>query len=363
MITIPFLDLKQQYNNIKPEIDEAIGRVVNSQFFVLGPELEAFEKEFARYLGCKYVVGVNSGTDGLKLALLALGVEKGDEVITTPFSFVATTLAITEAGATPVFVDIDPLTYNIDPAGIEKKITSRTKAILPVHLYGAPCDMEAIMAIARGHKLAVVEDACQAHGAKIKTRFAGAFGDVGVFSFYPGKNLGAYGDGGAVCTDNENLYQKLLALRNYGQRVKYHHDTLGVNSRLDELQAAVLRVKLKYLDRWNAGRNLLASRYREGLKRYKVQKIRADDFSCYHLFVLESERRQELIKYLEEHGAQTLIHYPIPIHLQKCYKYLGLRVGDFPESEKAANRVISLPMYPELDKKLQDDVIKLLNAF
>lgn len=363
MTKVPFLDLKAQYKGIKPEVDEATGRVLSSQHFILGSELEAFEKEFAEYLGCKYVVGVNSGTDGLKLALLALGVGKGDEVITTPFSFVATTLAITEVGAIPIFVDIDPATYQINPAGIEKKISNKTKAILPVDLYGAPCDMEAIMAIARGHKLAVVEDACQAHGAKIKNGFAGTFGDVGVFSFYPGKNLGAYGDGGAICTENENLYKKLLALRNYGQRVKYHHDTLGVNSRLDEIQAAILKVKLKYLNNWNKERNLVAQRYQEALKKYKLQQINSDFFSCYHLFVLESDRRDELIRYLGERGVQTLVHYPVPIHLQKCYEYLGYRPGDFPLSEKAANRIISLPIYPELEFDQQNYIIQLLNAF
>jgi len=360
-MNIPFLDLQRQYVQIKTEIDMAIGRVVNKQFFILGEGLALFEKEFALYLGSKYVVGVGSGTDALILALRALGIKKGDEVITQPNSFIATTLAITEIGATPIFVDVDPDSYQIDVILIESKITKKTKAILPVHLYGAPCEINKIMNIAKKHHLFVIEDACQSHGATLNGKMTGTFGDIGTFSFYPGKNLGAYGDGGALCTDNEDIYKKLLKLRNYGQTKKYFHDEIGVNTRLDEIQAAILRVKLKYLDRWNKKRNKVAQKYCEGLKIIKKQKIIEGGISNYHVFTVQAEKRDELIEHLKQKGINTIIHYPTPIHLQKCYEYLGYKIGAFPTTELISSEIISLPIYPELTIPEIEYVIDCLN--
>lgn len=362
-MNIPFLDLHRQYTQIKPEIDEAIKRVVDRQYFILGEELTAFEKEFADYLGAKYIVGVGSGTDALIFALRALGIGKGDEVITQPNSFIATTLAITELGATPVFVDVDPDTYQINVSQIESKITNKTKAILPVHLYGAPCEIESIVKIAKKHNLFVVEDSCQSHGATYRERKTGTFGDIGTFSFYPGKNLGAYGDGGALCTNNEEIYHKLLKLRNYGQSKKYFHDEIGLNSRLDEIQAAILRVKLKYLDSWNKKRNEVAQKYIKGLKNIKYQKIVQDGVSNYHIFIIQTQNRDELANHLKEKGINTLIHYPNPIHLQKCYKYLSHKIGDFPITEQLAREFQSLPMYPELKVVELTSSLRELNKF
>jgi len=362
-MNIPFLDLKAQYKNIKPEIDVAIKRVVDSQHFVLGQELEAFENEFAKYLGVKYVVGVNSGTDGLILALLSLGIGKGGEVITPANSFIATTTAIVQVGARPVIVDCDPDTYQIDVKQTEKAITKKTKAILPVHLYGAPAEIDKLCEIAKRNKLFLIEDACQAHGATFNNKKLGTFGDLGVFSFYPGKNLGAYGDAGAIVTNNKSLYEKLLKLRNHGQVKKYYHDSFGINSRLDEIQAAVLRVKLKYLDKWNKERNKVADNYNKSLRNYKTQQIIKNGKSCYHLFVLESGDRDKLQKYLADNGIHTLIHYPVPIHLQKAYEYLGYKKGNFPVAERIAKRIISLPIFPELANTEADFVIKKLLNF
>jgi len=362
-MNIPFLDLLRQYVQIKPEIDDAIKRVVNRQFFILGEELESFEKEFAVYLQSKYVVGVGSGTDTLILALRALGINKGDEVITQPNGFIATTLAITELGATPIFVDVDPDTYQIDIKQIESKITKKTKVILPVHLYGAPCEIEKLMKIAKKYNLYVVEDACQSHGATFNGKMTGTFGDIGTFSFYPGKNLGAYGDGGALCTNNEKIYKKLLKLRNYGQSKKYFHDEIGVNTRLDEIQAAILRIKLKYLDEWNEKRNQLAQKYCKGLNNVKKQKIINSSTSNYHIFTIQTKKRDKLAKYLKENGINTLIHYPIPIHQQKCYKYLGFKLGDFPITESLSSEIISLPIYPELRTDEIKDIIDKVNNF
>lgn len=360
---IPFLDLLLQYNQIQGEIKEAINSVLENQYFVLGSEGNSFEEEFANFLGAKFVVGVNSGTDALILSLRALGIGKGDEVITPTLSFIATTLAISEVGATPVFVDSDPNTYEIDVNQIESKINKKTKAILPVHLYGSPCCIERIMEIARKHKLYVIEDACQAHGAKVNKQTVGTFGDLAAFSFYPGKNLGAYGDGGAVCTNDKEIYSKLVSLRNYGQKVKYYHDEIGVNSRLDEIQAAVLRVKLKYLDQWNDLRWRIAQEYLKGLKNNKCQEVGPNYKSCYHLFVVESKKRSSLMSFLSQNGIDTLIHYPVPIHLQKCYKILGYKIGDFPVAEKLANSLLSLPMYPELSNEKVKWIIKQMNDY
>lgn len=350
-MNVPFLDLKKQFKPIKNEINKAIKRVLDRQFFILGPELINFELLFSKYLSSKYVVGVNSGTDGLILALQSIGISKGDEVITVPNSFIATTLAITQLGAKPIFVDIDPDTYQINANKIEMAITSKTKAILPVHLYGAPCQIDEIMRIAKKHHLYVIEDACQSHGATFNNKQVGTFGDIGVFSFYPGKNLGAYGDAGAICTNNKDLYERIKKLRNYGQKEKYYHSEIGINTRLDEIQAAVLSVKLKYLNQWNLQRNKIARLYIKGLSNVKTQKIYDYSKSCYHIFTIEVSNRDYIKRKLAEKGIQTLIHYPLPIHLQECYKYLGYKKDDFPYTESAANKILSIPIYPELSKE------------
>jgi dTDP-4-amino-4,6-dideoxygalactose transaminase len=362
-VNIPFLDLKSQYKTIAPKIDEAIKRVINSQIFVLGSELEAFEKEFARYLGIKYAVGVNSGTDALILSLLSLGISKGDEVITPANSFVATTAAIVQVGAKPILVDCDKDTYQIDINQVQASLTKKTKEILPVHLYGAPVQIDKLQKIAKKNKIFLIEDAAQAHGAVFKNKKLGTFGDLSIFSFYPGKNLGAYGDGGAIVTNNKKLYEKLLLLRNHGQSKKYFHDTFGLNTRLDEIQAAVLRVKLRNLNIWNKEKNIIAAKYVKTLKNYKTQKIIKFGKSNYYVFVIESDNREKLQKYLISNGINTLIHYPIPIHLQKGYKHLGYKKGDFPITEKISDRILSIPNYPELTSNQQDYIIDKLNKF
>ncbi len=362
-MNVPFLNLKEQYKSIKPEIDIAIRRVVDSQNFVLGKELESFEKEFSSYLGIKYAIGVNSGTDGLVLALLSLRIGTGDEVITPANSFIATTLAITQVGAKPVFVDCDPDTYQIDIKQVEEKINKKTKAILPVHLYGAPCEIGELKKIAKKYRLFLIEDACQAHGATLNNKKVGTFGDLGVFSFYPGKNLGAYGDSGAVVTNDKLLYEKLKRLRNYGQVKKYYHDDFGTNSRLDEIQAAVLRVKLKYLDHWNKKRSDIAKNYVKNINEYKTQKISKNGTSVYHLFIIEVDSREKAQNYLLKNGIETLVHYPVPIHLQKVYEYLGYKKGDFPISEMIAKRIISIPIYPELSVEEINYISEKVNSF
>lgn len=362
-MNISFVDLKSQYKSIEPEINVAIKRVVASQDFILGSELEAFEKEFAKYLGVRYVVGVNSGTDGLILSLLALGIGRGDEVITPANSYVATTTAIVFVGAKPILVDCDPNTYQVDVKKVEEAITKKTKAILPVHLYGAPAQLDKLREVSKRNKLFLIEDTCQAHGATFKDKKLGTFGDLGVFSFYPSKNLGAYGDGGALATNSRRLYEELLKLRNYGQVKKYHHDSFGINSRLDEIQAAVLSVKLKHLDKWNSERNIVANNYNSSLINQKTQTILENGTSSYYLFVIESKQRDELQKFLLEKGIHTLIHYPIPIHLQKAYSYLGYKKGDFPFTEKLAETILSIPMYSDLRKTYQDYISDTINKF
>lgn len=361
---VPFFDLKRQYSQISSEVDSSIKRVVDRQFFILGEELQQFEEEFTDYLGTKHVVGVNSGTDGLILALKALGVTEGDEVIMPTYSFIATGLAATWIGATPVFVDSDPDTFNIDATQIEKKITKRTKAILTVHMGGLPSNMDEILRIAKKHNLKVVEDACQAHGSEYKNKKAGTIGDLGVFSFYPSKNLGAYGDAGAICTNNKKLYGDLKLLRNYGQTKKYHHTKEGINTRLDEIQAAVLRVKLKYLDGWNEKRNKIADLYKEGLsKQFIYQVYGSTIYSNYYLFIILHKRRDTLAAYLNSEGIGTLIHYPVPMHLQETYKYLGYKEGDFPVAERICNQCISLPMFPELTYENVNYITDKINTF
>lgn len=361
---IPFVDLRREYQEIKEEINQAIQRVLESGWFILGEELKAFEKEFAEYLGVKHAVGVNSGSDALYLAIKALGIGNGDEVITVSHTFISTVDAITRNGAKPVFVDIDPETYTIDVNQIEEKITERTKAILPVHLYGHPADMDPIMEIAEKYDLYVIEDASQAHGAEYKGRKVGNIGHVGCFSFYPTKNLGAYGDAGAVVTNDVELAEKLRLLRNYGSPKKYHHDFIGVNSRLDEIQAAVLRVKLRHLDEWNEKRRKIAEEYNELLRDFDdvitpVEKEWAKH--VYHLYVIRHKERDKLQQYLLENGVRTQIHYPIPVHKQKAYT--AFRTSSLPITERISNETLSLPMHPWLRIDEIEKICYLIKRF
>ncbi len=349
---IPFVDLKTQYFSIKDEIDSAVLKVLASTQFVLGNEVKALEKEFADYCNADYGVAVNTGTSALHLALLAAGIGAGDEVITVPFTFVATTAAICYTGATPVFVDIDPVSYTIDVNQIEKAITERTKAILPVHLYGQPADMEPILDIARRHGLVVIEDAAQAHGAEYKGQRVGSIGDIGCFSFYPGKNLGAYGEGGMAVTNNPEYARTMGMLRDWGQESRYHHVLKGYNYRMDGIQGAILRVKLRYIEAWTEARRSHAAYYDELLKDSGVSTPTVMPYSrhVYHVYAVRSSQRDALQQSLQEMEIQTGIHYPIPVHLQQAYAELGYQAGDFPHSEAAAKEVLSLPMYAELSQ-------------
>lgn len=366
---IPILDLSQQYRVIKKEMNVALAKTMQRGDFILGKEEKLFEQEFAKLCGNKFAVGVNSGTDALFLALLSLGIGKKDEVIVPVFTYIASAFAVTFTGAKPVFVDINENTYNIDIEKIEKAITKNTKAIMPVHLYGQTADMKPILAIAKKHNLRVVEDAAQAHGAMYKTseknrKTAGTMGEIGCFSFYPTKNLGACGDGGMIITDDVNIYRKLLMLRDYGRISRYEHVTLGYNSRLDTVQAAILRIKLKYLKIWNEMRRKNASIYRRELKDAKniVLPYEADySYHVYHCFAARVKNRDKAISKLTEKGIGVLIHYPIPLHLQKVYENLGYKKGDFPVAEKVAKEIVSLPMYPYLKEtqiKFIADTIK-----
>lgn len=347
---IPFVDLKAQYNSIKDEIDTAVLKVLDSTQFVLGDEVTALEQEFAAYCGAESGIAVNTGTSALHLALLAAGVGPGDEVITVPFTFVATVAAIDYTGATPVFVDIDPVSYTIDVTQIEQAITERTKAILPVHLYGQPADMDPILEIARRHGLIVIEDAAQAHGAQYNGRSVGSIGDIGCFSFYPGKNLGAYGEGGMVVTSNPDYTRTMKMLRDWGQERRYHHVLKGYNYRMDGIQGAILRVKLRYLEQWTEARRTHAAEYDRLLLQTDVKTPIVMPYArhVYHVYALRSPERDNLQKALQDCGIQTGIHYPIPVHLQPAYLDLGYQVGAFPHAEQAAKEVFSLPMYPEL---------------
>ncbi|MFN6519086.1 MAG: DegT/DnrJ/EryC1/StrS family aminotransferase [Nostoc sp. CreGUA01] len=349
---IPFVDLKTQYSSIKDEIDSAVLKVLESTQFVLGNEVKALEKEFADYCNADYGIAVNTGTSALHLALLAAGIGAGDEVITVPFTFVATTAAICYTGATPVFVDINPVSYTIDVSQIEAAITERTKAILPVHLYGQPADMEPILDIARRHGLVVIEDAAQAHGAEYKGQRVGSIGDIGCFSFYPGKNLGAYGEGGMVVTNNPEYARTMGMLRDWGQESRYHHVLKGYNYRMDGIQGAILRVKLRYIEAWTEARRSHAAYYDELLKDSGVSTPTVMPYSrhVYHVYAVRSPQRDALQKSLQEVEIQTGIHYPIPVHLQQAYAELAYKAGDFPHSEAAAKEVLSLPMYAELSQ-------------
>ncbi len=379
--SIPLLDLKAQYATIREEIREALDRVIESQHFILGPEVEALEKEIASYSQCEFGIGVSSGTDALLVALMAIGLEPGDEVITTPYSFFATAGAIARLGGLPVFVDIDPLTYNIDPVAIEAAITEQTRAIIAVHLFGQMADMDPIMRIARGNRLDVIEDAAQAIGAEYKGRRAGSIGHLGCFSFFPSKNLGGFGDGGMVTTNDPGLADQIKLLRNHGYRPKYYNKVVGGNFRLDALQAAVLRVKLKHLDDWTAARQRNAANYRPLLR---LAGLLANDSSTttvtdsqpiavpleasvsrhiYNQFVVRCAFRDLLMAHLRDRGIGTEVYYPVPLHLQECFRDMGYRSGQFPVSERAASEVLALPIYPELPEGSLATVVDVIADF
>jgi len=364
---VPFVDLGAQYAAIQREVEQAMAAVLERGDFILGRSVAEFEAAMAEYCEAEHGIGVDSGTSALEMALLAVGVGPGDEVITVANTFIATTLAISYVGATPVLVDMDPATYQIDTTRIEEAITERTKAIMPVHLYGHPADMGPILAIARKHGLRVIEDASQAHGARYNGHRVGALGDVGAFSLYPAKNLGAYGDAGVLVTNDAAIAERIRLLRNYGSREKYHHELKGFNRRLDTLQAAVLSVKLRHLDDWNAARRRCAARYDEVLAARAPWLERPEPASnveaVYHLYVVQSDRRDGLRAWLSDHGISTVIHYPIPIHFQPAYADLGLEAGAFPYTEAAADRILSLPMYPELANDDIDYVSRAIEDF
>ncbi len=349
-MNVPFNDLKIQYEALKAEFRPAIERVLESQHYILGPEVDAFEKAFAAYCGARYAVGVNSGTMALQLALLALGVQPGDEIITAAQTFIATAEAISWCGATPVFVDVEDKTYTINPALIEKAVTSKTRGIIPVHLYGHAANMEAIQAIARKRKLFVFEDAAQAHGARFQGKRVGGFGATSCFSFYPGKNLGAFGEGGAVVTDDEKIALEIKKLRNHGGIVRYTHERLGFNGRMEAIQGAVLGVKLPYLDQWNKNRRANAHLYHELLNGLDLILPReaSDCESVYNSYVVRTQKRDALQAFLEKAGIQTMIYYPVKIHLLDFYKHLGYREGSLPVTEALCGDGLALPVYPDL---------------
>lgn len=357
---VPFLDLKREYGSIKVEIDKAINEVLKNTQFILGSEVKVLEEEIASYCQTKYAIGVASGTDALLLSLRALGVEPGDEVITSTFSFFSSAGVIANLKAIPVFVDIDPLTYNIDPQQIDKKITKKTKAIMPVHLFGQCADMDPLLELAKKYNLSVVEDAAQAIGAKYNSRKAGSMGDTGCFSFYPTKNLGAAGDGGMVVTDNQDLAEKIRLLRVHGQKSKYSHSIVGYNSRLDTLQAAILRVKLKYLDSWHEKRRENAAYYDKAFKDMDIltPKVESFNYHIYNQYTIAVKNRDKLKEHLTQNQIGFDTYYPVPLHLQKCFEELGYKEGDLPDSERRAREVISLPIYTGLTKEEHDYVIK-----
>ncbi|MEW5821636.1 MAG: DegT/DnrJ/EryC1/StrS family aminotransferase [Cyanobacteriota bacterium] len=357
---IPILDLTRQYSKIKDQVDKAVLDVIESGHYIIGPNVKKLESDAAKYLGCKRAIGVANGTDALHLALRALDIGPGDEVITVAFTFVATTEAIGIVGAAPVFADIDPDTYNIDPNDIEAKITNKTRAILPVHLYGQPCDMDPIMELAKKYKLYVVEDCAQAIGAEYKGKKVGTFGEFGCFSFFPTKNLGCYGDGGMVTANCDKLADRVVALRGHGGRIKYYHDELGLNSRLDEMQAAVLNVKLPYIDEWNKARRDIAYRYNDLLKDVEgvVTPEEIDNVNCvYHQYTIRVPNRDNMQKALKDSGVITMIYYPVPLHKQKVHAHIESPA--LPVTDAATEVVLSLPIFPELT---QDEQVKVVEA-
>ena len=376
-MNVPFLDLKSQYAAIKDEIHAAVSEVMENTAFAGGPFVAAFEQEFARFCNCKHALGVGNGTDALWLSLLALGIGPGDEVITVPDTFIATAEAITYCGAKPVFVDVDPKTYNMDPNKLEdylkKRLSSNPsslspipKAVIPVHLFGQTADMDPILSIAGAHGLHVVEDACQAHGAQYKGRKAGSLGDAGCFSFYPGKNLGAYGEAGAVVTNDDALAEKIRMFRDHGQAKKYYHNVIGWNARMDGIQGAVLSVKLKYLAGWNEARREHAREYNRLFSPVAgVSEPREADYArhVFHIYAVRVKQRDRLLAYLSEKGISCGIHYPVPIHLQKAYHGLGLAQGSFPVAEACAEEFLSLPMFPELTSEQINLVVDEITGF
>ena len=353
--------LNRQFEIYKSEYEQAALRALNSGWYILGHEVESFEKEFANYLGAKFCIGVNSGLDALTLAVRALNIGKDDEIIVQANTFIATVLAITENKAVPIFVEPDEF-YNIDAEKIESAITEKTKAIMVVHLYGQASNMKKICAIAEKYNLPIIEDCAQSHGAKFQNKMTGTFG-IGCFSFYPTKNLGAFGDGGAIVTDDENFAKKIKMLRNYGSKIKYHNEIEGVNSRLDEIQAALLRVKLSHLDELNEERKKIAAKYLSEIKNPKIILPKIFEDHVWHQFVIRTKNRDDLQKYLEQNNIKTVIHYPIPPHLAECYKYLNHKRGDFPIAEKFSDEVLSLPMFNGMTQDEINFVIETLNKF
>ncbi|HKS28044.1 MAG TPA: DegT/DnrJ/EryC1/StrS family aminotransferase [Pyrinomonadaceae bacterium] len=379
---VPLLDLKAQYATIREEVRAAMDRVADSQYFILGPEVEALEREIADYSQCRFGIGVTSGSDALLVTLMALDIKPGDEVVSTPYTFFATAGAVSRLGAKPVFVDIDPLTYNIDVSRIEEAVTPATRVIMPVHLYGQMADMNPIMTIAESRSLHVIEDAAQAIGSEYQGRRAGSIGHYGCFSFFPSKNLGGFGDGGMVTANDPDLADRVKLLRNHGYRPKYYNKVVGGNFRLDAIQAAILRVKLNYLEEWTTARQRNAAAYRrlfveaglvesESAKATAVGRdahitLPAEAADCRHIynqFIIRAERRDELMAYLKQREIGTEIYYPVPMHLQECFAYLGLKEGDFPESERAARETLALPIYPELTEEMIATVVEAIADF
>ena len=362
---IPYFDLPAQIRALRKDLDQAIARTLDNCSFCLGADVVAFEKEFARMMGAEHCVGVNSGTSALHVAMKLLGVGPGDEVITTPFTFVATSWAISYVGATPVYVDIDDATFTLDPRLVGRAMTPRTKAILPVHLYGHPCDLDPLLEIAARHKVPVVEDAAQAHLAKYKGRTIGTFGAMSCFSFYPGKNLGACGEGGALVTNSAPFAARARSLREHGSSVRYYHDEVGYNYRMEGIQGAVLGAKLRHLPKWNQDRRAIALLYHDLLADTPLQLPTEAPYaeSAWHLYVVRHPRRDDLKKHLEANGIGCALHYPLPLHLQKCYAHLGHKAGDFPVAEKAARECLSLPIYPELTDAQVERIAEVIRQF
>jgi dTDP-4-amino-4,6-dideoxygalactose transaminase len=362
---VPYIDLAAQIRPIRDELDAAIRRAIDHCTFCLGPDVAQFERDFAAFCGAKHCVAMNSGTSALHIAMRLLDIGPGDEVITTPFTFAATSWCISYVGARPVYVDIDEATFNLDPRRIEKAITPRTRAILPVHLYGHPFAVDAILEVARRHRLPVVEDAAQAHGATYRGRVIGTFGVMSCFSFYPAKNLGALGEGGALVTNDDALAARARALREHGSRVRYHHDEVGYNYRMEGLQGAVLGVSLKHLPAWTERRRQLAQRYHRLLADTPLRLPLEAEYanSAWHLYVVRHPRRDELKKHLEAHGVGCAIHYPLPLHLQKCYAALGYRPGDFPVAERACQEVLALPFFPAMTEAQQDRAVAVIRQW
>jgi len=364
-MNVQFIDFSEQYRTVKTEVDNGIQRVLEKGNFILGQEAKDFEKEFAKYCDVKYGVGVNSGTDALYLAVSALDIEEGDEVILPTFTFIATALCISYTGARPVFVDIEEDTYNIDPTKLKKVMTKKTKAIIPVHLYGQPANMDEIHEVARQHKISIIEDAAQSHGAKYKNRKVGSLSEVACFSFYPTKSLGACGDAGMIVTDNPEIYEKSLMLRDYGRKGRYEHKVKGYNSRLDTIQAVVLLAKLKHLDEWNAMRHHNALYYNQSLKGVKgvtTPTIRNDRTHVFQTYAIRVKNRDKICEEMKKKGIDVLIHYPIPLHLQEAYQELKHKRGDFPVAEKVADEILSLPMFPHMKKEQIEYVCEVLKG-